>query len=414
MPACTTGVLLLSGESGFVNVARVPIWQRALLNGLKAGITNWLVLIWGQQSKLQASFDTDPRLQTLSHHIIDMPHANIDQLRKLLPTGNTPDQDVIIMPGHAVFTHPLLHALQTATAPTLAIVNTTEDTPQTQPPSVALLRMSGLDFSQLLETSWHEIAAVPDPIQVIATALQTVPQVTTINIISHLWVPLTKPVTAQVADAESQLLSRLGRDGDSPLVRLIARRVSRTITRWLLPTWVQPNHITLFSGAIGLCGAVLLTQPTMTSQLLGTLLFLLSTIIDGCDGELARLTFQESTFGAKLDVTMDNIVHGMLFPAIAVGQYRQHQDALYLILGAFALGGVVVSMLVFLPYLLRPEKIRTSETRLHESLASRDFAYLLPILAIFHKLHWFLWATAIGAYVFAAGWLIIAWRQRRP
>jgi hypothetical protein len=39
--------------------------------------------------------------------------------------------------------------------------------------------------------------------------------------------------------------------------------------------------------------------------------------------------------------------------------------------------------------------------RLHESLASRDFAYLLPRLAIFHLLHGFLWATVIGSYAFA-------------
>jgi phosphatidylglycerophosphate synthase len=205
----------------------------------------------------------------------------------------------------------------------------------------------------------------------------------------------------------------MGRDGDSPVVRLVARRVSRALTRWLLPTRIKPNHITLASGLIGVCGALLLAQPARSSQVLGSLLFLLSTIIDGCDGELARLTFQESAFGAKLDVTMDNVVHAVLFPAIALGQYRQHQDALYLILGALALGGVAISMLVFLPHVLRPQTTQSPTTRWHESLASRDFAYLLPILAALQKLPWFLWAAAIGTYVFAAAWVVISWRQRR-
>ena len=44
---------------------------------------------------------------------------------------------------------------------------------------------------------------------------------------------------------------------------------------------------------------------------------------------------------------------------------------------------------------------------LHESLASRDFAYLLPLLAVFHLLQGFLWATVIGSYAFAGAWLVL-------
>jgi hypothetical protein len=40
----------------------------------------------------------------------------------------------------------------------------------------------------------------------------------------------------------------------------------------------------------------------------------------------------------------------------------------------------------------RPKLIHT-RIRLHASLASRDFAYLPPRLAIFHLLYGFLWAT---------------------
>ncbi len=170
--------------------------------------------------------------------------------------------------------------------------------------------------------------------------------------------------------------------------------------------------MTLVSGAVGICGALLLAQPLVGWQVFGSLLFLLSTVIDGCDCELARLTFQESAFGAKLDVTMDNVVHGVLFPAIAVGLYRQQQHILYLILGALALGGVCLSMWVFLPHVLRSESSRTRETRLHESLASRDFAYVLPVLAYLNLLPWFLWATAIGSYMFAGAWLLLRQRQQ--
>ena len=104
---------------------------------------------------------------------------------------------------------------------------------------------------------------------------------------------------------------------------------------------------------------------------------------------------------------MDNVVHVFLFPGIAIGLYRQQHDALYLVLAGLALGGVLLSMALYLPYRLSGNQLPRAQTQLHDSLASRDFAYLLPLLALAQKLHWFLWATVVGTYVFAAAWIVI-------
>jgi phosphatidylglycerophosphate synthase len=178
-------------------------------------------------------------------------------------------------------------------------------------------------------------------------------------------------------------------------------------------TAITPNQITFTSALLGLSGACLLAQPGYVWQVLGSLLFLLSTIIDGCDGEIARLTFQESAFGAKLDIVMDNVVHLFLFPGMALGLYRQQHDPLYLILGAVVMVGMLLSMVVYIPSRLHPRQSHSAQTRLHDSLASRDFAYLLPILAVCQRLHWFLWATAVGTYVFAIAWAVMAQYERR-
>ena len=197
------------------------------------------------------------------------------------------------------------------------------------------------------------------------------------------------------------------------LVRVLDRRLSQALTKRLMRIPVTPNQITLLSAAIGLSGAFFLAQPSLLLQVLGSLLFLLSTILDGCDGEIARLTFQESEFGAKLDVIMDNVVHLFLFPSIALGLYRRWDDTLYFVLGGLSLGGILISMAVYLPYLWRRQKVHSSLARLHEHLASRDFAYLLPLLALVDKLQWFLWATTIGTYLFAVVWVGLAIRERR-
>jgi phosphatidylglycerophosphate synthase len=253
----------------------------------------------------------------------------------------------------------------------------------------------------------------PSPHTVVLTGLLAKTSVRALDVSQRLWVLITDPLDTSVASAETQLLRSLGREGDSVLVRVLDRRLSQAITKRLMRTPVTPNQITLLSAAIGLSGAFFLAQPSLVLQVLGSLLFLLSTIIDGCDGEIARLTFQESEFGAKLDVIMDNVVHLFLFPGIALGLYRRGYDTLYFVLGGLALGGILVSMAVYLPYLWRRQKVHSSLARLHEHLASRDFAYLLPVLALVNKLEWFLWATTIGTYLFATAWVVLALRERR-
>jgi 1L-myo-inositol 1-phosphate cytidylyltransferase / CDP-L-myo-inositol myo-inositolphosphotransferase len=197
------------------------------------------------------------------------------------------------------------------------------------------------------------------------------------------------------------------------LVRTLDRRLSQLLTKRLMRTSVTPNQITLGSAAVGIIGAFFLAQPSQVWQVLGSLLFLLSTIMDGCDGEIARLTFQESAFGAKLDLIMDNVVHLVLFPSIALGLYRREYDTLYFVLGGLTLGGILISIAVYLPYLLRRQKMHSTLARLHEHLASRDFAYVLPVLALLDGLQWFLWATTVGTYLFAVAWVVIAARERR-
>jgi hypothetical protein len=88
------------------------------------------------------------------------------------------------------------------------------------------------------------------------------------------------------AEAERRLYARLGRPGDGWFTRVVDRRFSRALTRLLLPTGVSPNQVTVASIAIGIVSGWCFARGTPTAAMAGAVLFLFSTIVDGCDSEL--------------------------------------------------------------------------------------------------------------------------------
>src|SRR5271157_278633 len=211
---------------------------------------------------------------------------------------------------------------------------------------------------------------------------------------------------ASVRTAEDRLVAALpsatvNRDGF--MARHVDRHVSRFISRRLVSTSVTPNGVTLFHVAVGLAGAFLLSRGGYWSQLIGTLFFLLCVVLDGVDGEIARLKLQETVFGHYLDIITDNIVHLAIFTGLGVGLYFQTGNKVYLYLLWVLLGGFAFcAASVYKVSRVNPDKPRSRTVeRLTGLLANRDFAYLLVALAIIGRLSWFLIGSAVGSYLFA-------------
>ena len=217
---------------------------------------------------------------------------------------------------------------------------------------------------------------------------------------------------SDVQIAEKKLFNSLKGEFEGFVDRYFNRKVSRWFTRLFLAMGLSPNSITVLAGLIGLVAAVGFGMGMYAAGIVAALLFQLAAVIDCCDGEVARLTFTESPFGAWLDIVLDNIVHMAIFAGIAVGLYRTHigqaDDWIPLALGAAAVLGNGCSFLL----VDKAQKIKATSgwrTSAHaawadvmlKNVANRDFSAALLGFALFDQLYWFLTFAAAGSLLFA-------------
>lgn len=94
------------------------------------------------------------------------------------------------------------------------------------------------------------------------------------------------------------------------------RRFARSLLRPLAGTPVTPNHITALRWITGTTACLLFARDSMEW---GGVLWLITTFLDRCDGEFARMTGLNSRTGYLFDLTGDILFNAIVFVALGVG-----------------------------------------------------------------------------------------------
>jgi phosphatidylglycerophosphate synthase len=238
--------------------------------------------------------------------------------------------------------------------------------------------------------------------------------------------------TVALDAARSRLLGALVKKTDGFMSRHFARPISIFVSRRIVNWGVTPNQMTIVSMLIGLAGAPFFLSDTAALQTIGALLFVTHSVLDGCDGELARLTYRESRLGGILDFIGDNLVHIAIFGCMGWGWYMAGDSPWPLYLGISAVIGAAGSAFAVYGLTLRTKEVKDRSatgpvytsvagagqqsarlTKLLDDLSRRDFIYLVFALSLFGKAAWFLALAGFGAPIFLLLVLVVAWRERR-
>ncbi len=146
---------------------------------------------------------------------------------------------------------------------------------------------------------------------------------------------------------ERSLTATLFKPTDGFISRRINRPISTAISTRLVEFELSPNLVTLATLLPALVMPFFLVRGTYPGFVLGAFLFNLHSILDGCDGELARLRFETSEFGRWLDTLSDMFVIVLFFAAFPIG-LAKYLDQPLLVWGGAAIVAVILILVLTL------------------------------------------------------------------
>jgi len=161
------------------------------------------------------------------------------------------------------------------------------------------------------------------------------------------WTRLSSDVES-VKKAEDLLFSHVGKTATGWISRNINSKISLPISRLLARTTLTPNMISVLINIIGT-----LSGPfyALGYPVLGALFLEIATILDRCDGEVARVKLMETKRGQWVDTIADQVTVLSFIIGVPVGYYLITKNPLAIVLGSLNVG-IFIFFLIWSFYFL--------------------------------------------------------------
>ncbi|GAF67459.1 unnamed protein product, partial [marine sediment metagenome] len=234
-------------------------------------------------------------------------------------------------------------------------------------------------------------------------------RVIAVDVSGASWLDVDTPEALR--EARRRLLATLSKGGEDGYVSACLNRpISTRLSARLADTAVTPNQISVVSFLISVIGAGLLALGPYAANLVGGLVIQLASIIDGCDGEIARLKQLASPGGGWLDTLLDRYADLAVALAVTFAYATSHPGPLPWLGGLLAACGFILASYVTKEFALRHgrsypndvlNRLKRRDLRLFAiclgAIVGRPFEALLAVGALSH-------ACVVGILI--RGWAI--------
>ncbi|MBI2338753.1 MAG: NTP transferase domain-containing protein [Deltaproteobacteria bacterium] len=232
------------------------------------------------------------------------------------------------------------------------------------------------------------------------------------------WQDVDTPTSLK--QAEKILFNTCRKPTDGFISRHFNRHISLFISRLLIKTNLSANHVTGLTALVGILAGVFVARGDYWNVLLGAFLFKLSSILDGCDGEISKLKFSSSRLGQWLDTLSDNLTYVCFIIGVVMGVARLGNPHIAL-MGSLTVFGVGMTILTAFVYLVRNSNsgsllviqrdfnkfeggpLKKFFSRVQFMIKRDFFALLFFVMAVFGKLEWILWTSLVGSNI---AWMV--------
>ena len=148
--------------------------------------------------------------------------------------------------------------------------------------------------------------------------------------------------------AEDLLFSHVGKTMTGWISKNINSKISLRLSRYLVRTPLSPNMISILINVIGmLCGPFY----AIGHPVWGAVFLQIATVLDRCDGEVARIKLMETKKGQWVDTVSDQLTILSFIIGVTIGYYNITRSPLVLVFGFLNLG-IFIFFLIWSFYFL--------------------------------------------------------------
>jgi uncharacterized protein (TIRG00374 family) len=319
-------------RSSLFRVGSLPILLRTILGAQKAGLGRIMIVADPvTRARVQRELRDTKRLPTSVQWIEATPGVSL--LRELeFILAQAGSERLVLIDGGTNYHPSLLRIIAERHDDRAALTVVSGEK------SVGICSLSAETIRHLAQDCPAQVGTLAE----LQSLLAAMHSVACLTVEEDLWQRVITPEDRRMA--EQKLDRWLVKPTDGIYARL-NRRISIPISRQLIKFPITANIVSIFTLGVGFASGAFFAYGGYRSTLVGAFLCLCASILDGCDGEVARLKLQESAFGCWLETVCDYLSYLSLFVGMTLGLWRSSGSRAYLVWGCVLLFGAFASFL---------------------------------------------------------------------